>query len=319
MQVERHAAHIALVHELGRGGLQRNRVAEPVRRRDRVGRAGDDRVPGYRDTEARARARRPRAGRATRPSGWPARAALHDRTRAVDVEVVEHGHPAHGAPPPIGEIGDPPERVRGGFGERERRNRPACATGAVVAAQLGGDAGAPEEARDHGLVAGGRRRRSRSRARDVGRTGHERRDEDHEQRVDSCRRAGRRAAPARTARRSRPRRDRPDCARAASRRDERPQRVLRRRAELGHLEPRARAGVGGQDARAAGVAHDRDAAARRQGLVREHHRASRTTRRACRRGSRRPGGRARRPRRRAKPARPCATTRRGARRPSGRS
>ena len=54
--------------------------------------------------------------------------------------------------------------------------------------------------------------------------------------------------------------------------DERAQRVLGRRAQLGHLETGARARVGGEDAGPARVADDRDPPAGRHRLVREQHR-----------------------------------------------
>ena len=53
-------------------------------------------------------------------------------------------------------------------------------------------------------------------------------------------------------------------------RDERAQRGLGCLGELGDVETGARARVGGEDARAAGVADDRDAPPGGEGLVRQH-------------------------------------------------
>ena len=65
-------------------------------------------------------------------------------------------------------------------------------------------------------------------------------------------------------------------------------------AELGDVEPGGVARVGGENAGPAGVGDDRDAAARRQRLRSRDRRRCRTSRRSCRRGSRRLAGTARR-------------------------
>ena len=173
-----------------------------------------------------------------------------------------------GPPPPVGQIGDPAERVRGRLRERERRDRPACRRrpAARRARPL------PEEARHDRLAARrlGRARRSRAATSSARVTSGGTKIAS----TASIDVVGERDAAARprTGRRSRRRRGRPDCAPTRPTSAIAAQRVLGRGVELGHLEAGARARVGGEDAGPAGVADDRDAAAGRERLVREHHR-----------------------------------------------
>ena len=64
------------------------------------------------------------ACRATRRRGRHRSSRRSTSARARrDVDVVEARDRARGSPPPVGEVGGAPERVRGRLGERERRDR----------------------------------------------------------------------------------------------------------------------------------------------------------------------------------------------------
>ena len=225
------------------------------------------------------------------------------------IDVVEHRDGAGRAAPPVGEVGDPPERVRRGFGERERRDR------AARRRRRAAPSGTPAWPRKHATTGFVARDfgRARDRARDVLGAGHERRHEDREQRVDRVVRERDAQARARTARRSRRRRGRSGCAPTRRARRARAARPGSLGSSSGTSRP---APAHASAARMPGPPALLTIATRRpggNGLVREQHRGRRAARRACRRGSRRPGGTARRPRRRATRARRCATTRRGSR------
>ncbi len=251
----------------GRRRLQRNREPDlPGRERapapHRPPRASPR--PGSRSTRADAAAG---AGSSHAPSGCGGERGRDDRMGAGAVDALELRHRTGWPASPVGEVGDPAERVRGRLRERERRDRALP----VAPAERVGDARPPEEARHHRLVVR-RLRGPADGAGDVGRhasPGAARRSSSTAS-TDSSASVIRSASSNCSA-------DAP-ATRSTGFRTDAPAEAIARSAscvasvELRHLEARARARVGGEDARAARVGHDRDAATGRERLVREDHR-----------------------------------------------
>ena len=269
-EAQRDPADVRLVHEVGRTRLERDGIAE-LRRRGR-GFVGGVHEPGreHRDAEAAEQRRRRRWRPATRHryrrvAAVPDQVLVDEAAGRGFVDVVEPGHRAGRAAAPVGEVGGPGQCVRGRLGERERRDRAGVRRrrGARRARRRGrGSTRRPAWRPRRRPRARSRAPRPRLRSRAAARTW-------RAPRRPPGRRA-RRAARARTAPRSRTRRGRSGCGPTRRRATNARSAACVSRGQLGHVEPGARARVGREDARAAGVADDRDAASGRERLVREH-------------------------------------------------